>query len=624
MSVLAIEKLNYSIGVESILTDITFNINKGDKVGIVGINGAGKSTLLKLIAGEYEADSGQISIARGTTMGYLKQREHFAPELNVLQVMNTLDEESQKRFEETHGYSYDRAIVGILNSMGFDASYYDKKTDVLSGGEKTRLALCVLLVKEPDILLLDEPTNHLDIPTLRWLENYLKAYKGTLIMVSHDRYFLDSTVNRIFEIENKKLVCYNGNYTQFKEQKQINYEIALKHYEHQAEEIARQEEIIRRFKEHNTEHLVKRAQSREKRLAQVERLEKPTLFNEKLKIRFEQNLVSGNDVVRANNLSFGYSKDAPLFKDVELDIKKNDRICIVGSNGIGKTTLLKIITGALLPNTSRVVLGTNVIPGYYDQEQKNLNPNKTVLDEIHSEYIKYNSEDLRKILGGFLFHGDDVFKKVSDLAGGEKARLSLLKLMMSGCNLLIFDEPTNHLDIAAKEVFEDAIAGFPGTVIIVSHDRYLLQKLPTEILELTPDGIIKYLGNYDYYVEHCTERRAGAGKKNEGTGAFGVNSDGGSGAGTGEAYACGMSDAPAKESWEQKKARDRAEQKKARELEKAEALVAKLEAEIAEIEEEIAKPEHSSNAGKLAALAADLDSKRAELDEAMEKWMELA
>jgi len=413
------------------------------------------------------------------------------------------------------------------------------------------------------------------------------------------------------EIENCKAKSYNGNYSSYKEQKQRNYEIDLKHYEHEMAEIERQEEIIRRFKEHNTEHLVKRAQSREKRLARIVRPVKPTQLSESLKLNFDQKLKSGNDVVSASNISFSYNENSgSLFKDVQLDIKSGDRVCIVGSNGIGKTTLLKIILGQLLPSSGRVVLGTNVIPGYYDQEQQNLHPEKTVLDEIHSEYVRYNAEDLRKLLGGFLFHGDDVFKPVKDLAGGEKARLSLLKLMMSGCNLLIFDEPTNHLDISAKEVFEEAIKAFPGTVIIVSHDRYLLQKLPSYILELTPEGAIKYLGNYDYYEEKANGAKAKPTRLSEGSAeADKENND--------------KAVANPQESWEEKKAREREERKAKKALENAEAKVNELEEKASSLEAEMCKPAVATDHTKLTQLSAELEAVKVQLETAYEEWLTL-
>ncbi|MBR3297543.1 MAG: ATP-binding cassette domain-containing protein, partial [Firmicutes bacterium] len=552
MSIITAAKLNMSYSAVPVLSDVSFHINKGDRIGVVGANGAGKSTLIKLLAGELQPESGDLFIAKDLSTGYLKQRDHFPDGGTVLEEMDkifawqhaaekelaSLTEQMehlpgdraeadrlldrfhslQEEFENRRGYSYKGEIRGILNSLAFTEDYYDKPVGQLSGGERTRLALAALLLQAPDLLLLDEPTNHLDLGTLKWLEGYLKGSKGTLVIISHDRYFLDKCVTRIFEVERRHLTAYNGNYSDYKEKKQIKYEEDLKHYNQVMEEVARQEEIIRRFKEHNTEHLVKRAQSREKMLEHMDIPEKPVMPNEHLNINFSQNIQSGNDVVRGEDLSKSFGEGAEkrlLFEHVNFDIKRGDRICIVGANGIGKTTLLRIILGKLEADSGIVRYGVNVVPGYYDQGQQELDESRTVLDELHSRYRKYDQTQLRKLLGNFLFHGDDVFKTVRDLSGGEKARLSLLKLMMSGANLLILDEPTNHLDIKAKEVFEDALLDFPGTLIIVSHDRYLLKRIPTAILELNSDGITTFLGNYDYYSEKTAELNSGKSYLNE-------------------------------------------------------------------------------------------------------------
>jgi len=604
------------VGVETILEDVSFIVNEKDRVGIVGVNGAGKSTLLKLLVGEYTPDEGEIAINKGVSIGYLKQREHFDPGQSVLEVMKNIPDDVKKAFEENHGYAYDRAAEGLLRAMRFDDDYFGRDVGLLSGGEKTRLALCALLVREPDVLLLDEPTNHLDLPMLKWLENYLKGYKGTLLIVSHDRYFLDKCVNKIFEIENCGLKTYTGNYSSYKEQKQRNYEIDMKHYLAQMEEIHRQEELISRWKQRGTEHLTKRARSREKRLAHISMPVKPTQLTESLKLCFDSKISSGNDVVKMTDVSFGYDK--PLFRNTNLDIKKGDRICIVGENGIGKTTLIKLLLGTagaleavggstlsqhLVPKEGRIVLGVNVVPGYYDQEQISLNPNSTVLDEIHSVYIKYSETELRKILGAFLFHGDDVFKQVKDLAGGEKARLALLKLMMSGANLLVFDEPTNHLDISAKEIFEEAIRKFPGTVVIVSHDRYLLQHVPTAICELTAEGIVRYPGTYDYYEEKKGQRQTNTEEE--------------------KVVETKEQTTNKNESWEEKKERERKERKAEKEKAEAEQKVTELEDKAKQLEDEILEPGISKDAGKLFEISEKLEQTKKELEAAIEKWMML-
>ncbi len=636
MSVLSALQINKTFITETVLEDVSFTVNKGDRIGVVGANGAGKSTLFKIITGEMAADEGSISTAKDLTVGYLKQREHFPDGNTVFETLMALGEEPAakrgslagstlaERFEELHGYSFDRAAKGILISLGFEQSAFDQQVEALSGGEKTRLALGAMLLREPDLMLLDEPTNHLDIPTLKWLEGYLAGYRGTLMIISHDRYFLDKCVSRIFEIENCHLKCYEGNYTRYKELKQLQYEIDLKHYEQQSQEIKHQEELIARYKGRGTEKLIKRAQSREKRLAHVERLEKPVMLSETLKINFSEKLASGNDVVFAEGLSFSYPGGRTLFKNVGLDIKKQDRICLVGSNGIGKTTLLKIILGQLRPDGGRIRLGQNVIPGYYDQEQRGLDPESTVLDELHRVYFKYDLTDLRKILGSFLFRGDDVFKKVKDLAGGEKARLSLLKLMMSGANLLIFDEPTNHLDIAAKEVFEDAVMKFPGTIIIVSHDRYLLQHVPTAILELTEDGIVRYPGKYDYYEEKRGSLERGK------DGAEGdVRSEGEKAEKAGKPEVSGASGAATDtqlqgaEAFRARKAADAAARKAAKRLEQAEAAVQAAEDAVRTLESELCKPEIFSDPAKAAETAKALEDAKAALDDAYWNWMEL-
>ena len=621
MSILQARNLNKTYGVETILEDVSFLINKGDRIGVVGINGAGKSTLIKILAGEIQADDGDFSVEQGLSIGYLKQRDHFPDGGTVLEEMQASASDAVKQaFEERKGYTYESGITGILRSLAFTDDYLDKPVATLSGGERTRLALAALLLQEPDLLLLDEPTNHLDIGTLKWLEGFLKNYSGSLVIISHDRYFLDVTVNRIFEIENRHLTAYKGNYTEYKEKKQIIYEEQLKHWEQEQAEIARQEEIIRRFKEHNTEHLVKRAQSREKRLAQIDRLEKPTYFKEKLNIRFTTQLNSGNDVLQAENLSMSFGSGdtkRQLFKGVNIDIKKGDRICIVGPNGIGKTTLLKILLGDLRPDSGWVRFGVNVQPGYYDQEQQNLNPENTVLNEIHSKFIKYDQVELRSLLGRLGFHGDDVFKQVKDLAGGEKAKLSLLKLMMSGANLLIMDEPTNHMDIKAKEVIEDALMDFPGTLILVSHDRYLLSRIPTAIYELGPDGILVFPGKYEYYQQKTASLGSGRAYLSQ------MGSSNASDKLKNEEAQRALSKEERIAARQKEKEEAAAKRKAEKALVNAEARIAELEARIGELEADLCKPEVFSVPSKAAEVSRELEECKQTLDECYNAWLEM-
>ena len=616
MSILTASKLNKSFGIETVLEDVTFHVNAGDRVGIVGANGAGKSTLMRILAGELQPDSGELYFEKGASIGYLKQRDHFPDGGTVQEEVSKAATEKQKEaFEERHGYSYDKGLKGILRSLAFTDDYLDKPVGTLSGGERTRLAMASLLLQEPDMLLLDEPTNHLDIGTLKWLEGYLKGYRGTLVIISHDRYFLDKLATRIFEIEHCHLKAYDGNYTTFKEKKQLQYEQDLRHYEQMKAEVARQEEIIRRFKEHNTEHLVKRAQSREKRLAMLDMPDKPTFFREKLKIRFDEKLKSGQDVLQAEDLAMSFTGPEGvkhLFSGVNMDIKKGDRICMVGPNGVGKTTLLKIVLGELDPDSGWLKLGQNVVCGYYDQEQKLLDPEKTVLDEVHSTYIKYDQVELRKLLGRLGFYGDDVFKQVKDLAGGEKAKLSLLKLMMTGANFLILDEPTNHLDIAAKEVFEDALLDFPGTLLIVSHDRYLLQKIPTAIYELKPEGITVYLGSYDYYEQKSSSVTSG--KAYLETLAKGAN----------PADAQKLLSKEERTLLRQKEKEEAAaKRKRERQLQAAEETVSEAENRVTELENRLCLPEIYSDPEKAREVNSELLAAREDLEKAYEDWMEL-
>ncbi len=643
MIILSANKLTKAYGTDVVLEDASFAVNAGEKIGIIGRNGAGKTTLLNILSGEWEATEGEFFVSKDARIGYLKQRDNFfrsdtliksiddifkdihEVEKELEQVTEEIENMSRKgltpshemleeldnlhiKYEALGGYTYKSEITGVLTSMAFTKDDYDKKISELSGGERTRLALAALLLEKPDILLLDEPTNHLDIDTLRWLEQYLAAYKGTVLIVSHDRYFLDKVVNRIFEVEHLHLYSYNGNYSRYAEQKRLRRESELKAYNNQQREIRRQEDMIRIMMEHNTEHLVKRAQSRVKRLAMIDRLEKPEGEDAKMKFRFKQDFKSGNDVVIAEDLGKTLYDRAPfrhLFSHVNFDIKRGEKICIVGPNGVGKTTLLRMLMGELKPTEGRFKLGTNVAFGYYDQGQQLLHDDLNVIEELRDSYHLYNDTELRSILGRFLFRGEDVFLNVGSLSGGEKARLTLVKLMMSGANTLILDEPTNHMDIESKEVFEEALAEFEGTAIIVSHDRYFLQRIPTRILELTPDGMVEYLGKYDYYLEKKAEEEglkesdAELPKKNL------------------------KKTLSAKDERADKKAKEAEERRRLREIERLEKDIEDSENRVSEIETMMQLPENMTDFNKLADLSKELSELKEHINECYSKWEEL-
>lgn len=642
MIVLSASNLTKVYGTDVIIKGVDFHVNDGDRIGLVGRNGAGKTTLLNMITGELSPDEGQLFIPNNLRIGYLKQRDQFNSEGTVLseihaifvplkkledEIAKTADmvaenphderllhklDELQQEYDKRGGYTYKSEITGILNSMAFGPDFYDKKISSLSGGERTRLALAALLLEKPDLLILDEPTNHLDIGTLKWLEQYLSSYRGSIIIVSHDRYFLDRSVNRIFEIEHHKLRSYEGNYSAFAEKKRQIRDAEMRAYDNQQREIARQEEMIRKMKERGTEKLAKRAQSREKRLDALERLERPEGSEGKMKIQFKQDFQSGNDVILTQGLakSFGYGTNRrQLFSGVDMDIKRGEKICIVGKNGVGKTTLLKILMDELAPDSGKVKIGHNVTFGYYDQGQQLLNPRNTVLEEMKETYRLYTDTHMRGLLGRFLFKNDDVFLNVGDLSGGEKARLALLKLMLGGANTLLLDEPTNHMDIESKEVFEEALAEFPGTAIIVSHDRYFLQRIPDRILELSDDGMIEYLGKYDYYMEKKEEIQSGKRyleSMNQGS-------------------AKGESDSEVVLSAEERRRLNKqAEAEERRRLRRKQSLeqeMADLEEEIARLEGEILDEKNSADYELLANIGIAIDEAKVKHDELFEEWM---
>ena len=642
MIVLSAKDLSKSYGTDIITEDVSFGVEKGDRIGIVGPNGCGKTTLLNMLAGELEPSSGSIYIRSELTLGYLHQKNHFfsggtvigeaeksfehffrmekeiedlqakisdhtRPDFDrCLEAYTALIEE----YEKLGGYTYKSELSAILRAMGFSDEDQQKKMDVLSGGERTRLALACMLLRKPDILILDEPTNHLDLSMLSWLETYLKGYQGTLLVVSHDRYFLDRLVNRIFDMSGRTLTAYSGNYSEFLVKKEERLQAAMREYEKQQAEIARQEEMIRRFRQHGTEHLAKRARSREKRLAHVELIDRPDMKTERMKLGFEQNFKSGGEVLVCEDLSKSYGS-RQLFSGVSLDIRKGEKVCIIGDNGIGKTTLLRILMGIEEADSGYLRTGYNIDFGYYDQGQRLLDDNETVLGEMKNAYHLYSDTEMRSLLGRFLFRGDDVFKQVSDLSGGEKAKLSLLKLMLSGANTLVLDEPTNHLDIESKEVAEDALMEFGGTLIIVSHDRYLLTKIPDRILELTASGMIEYKGNFDYYLEKTAAVRAESSQDSEPS----------EKAPAADVSAGIIRDSEAER--QEKKKREAESRRRARRGDEIEERIHYLEGLIADIEEAMNDPARTSDFEWMHEQSEIMAESEAEISRLYDEWMEL-
>lgn len=535
MIILSCRHLTKSFGIDEILRDVTFNINEGEKVGLIGPNGEGKSTLFKILTKQLDYDSGELFLDKNKTLGYLSQNLSLDSENTIYDEMlsvfsslteledkiKTLEEKlnepydaskeeyhnklikdytlSQELYENRGGYTFRGEISRVLKGLGFLEEDFNNQIINLSGGQKTRLALCKLLLRKPDLLLLDEPTNHLDLEAIEWLEEYLNGYKGTVFVISHDRFFLDSVTNTTFELIGGKIHCYNASYTKFLELRKKDIEARLKAYNLQQAEIKRQEEIIEKFRSFNREKSVRAAESRQKALDKMDRLEAPEVIKEASKISFETLVKSGNDVLHIENLKKSY--DSLLFENVNLDLKRGEKVALIGENGRGKTTLFKIIMGMLKQDSGSVSLGKNVFTGYYDQEQSNLNLHKTIIDEVWDDFPNLTTTEVRNYLASFLFTGNDVFKEISLLSGGEKCKINLLKLMLSKANLLLLDEPTNHLDIMSREALEDAILSYDGTLIVISHDRYFLNKVINKIVELQENGLKTYLGNYNYYMD---------------------------------------------------------------------------------------------------------------------------
>lgn len=643
--------LSKSYGVRAILSNITMLVNEREKIGLVGINGAGKSTFLQIIAGEMSYDSGDIFVSKETTIGYLAQnsgltsgktiREEtldvFAGLLAVEQELRDLEVAmadpdliaDAKRYEETlnrysvrsewfrekGGYAIEAKIRGILSGMGFSDFPQDTQVDTLSGGQKTRLALAKMLLAEPDLLLLDEPTNHLDIDTLTWLEDYLRGYPGAIVVVSHDRYFLDALVGTIYEIERHASKRYSGNYSRFIEIKAAEYEAEMKQYEKQQDEISRMEDFVQ--KNIVRASTTKRAQSRRKALDKMERLDKPLGDLKRANFSFEIDRITGKDVLSAEALSMAYGTDSPLFRNVSFKLSRSETVALIGPNGIGKSSLFKILTDNHEPNSGSFVWGANVKLGFYDQEQKDLNPQNTVLEELWGAYPHLEEARIRTVLGNFLFSGEDVFKRVAALSGGEKARVSLAKLMLLNANVLILDEPTNHLDLYSKEILEASLIDYEGTLLFISHDRYFLNKMAERILELTPGGMLSFLGNYDDYVEKKKDLAEFAaelplkeqqGNRQRETGSSGM------------AAPSGKTAAADVQADKQARREDRSRQRK---LEQLERDIAAHESDITELEQQLASPEVFNDYVLVLEKNAELEKVRLELEGFYAEWENL-
>ena len=535
--ILACRQLHKAYGIDVILEKITFHIEEREKAAIVGVNGAGKTTLFKVLTGEISADGGEFYLKKDASLGYLAQNIHIDSDRTIYEEMlsvfekviqtetnlremenemgslsgqalaDKMEEYSklQHYFEENDGYSYQSRMKGVLKGLGFTENDWNRPMNQLSGGQKTRVHLGKLLLSKPDVLLLDEPTNHLDIASIEWLEDFLRTYPGSVLIISHDRYFLDRIVTKVIEIENKKSYVYNGNYSFYWQQKEINREIQQKAYDMQQKEIKHQEDVIRTLRQFNREKSIKRAESREKALDKMERIDRPDALPDQMRLTLTPFLTSGNDVLHAEDLSKSYGGQK-IFQNVSFDVKRSDKVAIIGPNGVGKSTLFRMLLKEVSSDSGLIRFGTNVFVGYYDQEQAKLDETKTIFEEISDSYPTLTQGQIRNMLAAFVFTGDDVFKPISALSGGEKGRVSLAKIMLRKANTLMLDEPTNHLDMFSKEVLESAINRYEGTCIYISHDRYFINKTAEKILELTPDGVILYNGNYDYYLEKKAER----------------------------------------------------------------------------------------------------------------------
>ena len=638
MIVLSCKNISKSYGIDEILKDVTVSFNEGDKVGIIGANGEGKSTLFKILSKQIPYDDGEVFIDKNKTLGYLSQHLDLEFDNTIYDEMLTVfsdlialenklsdleikmnepyNEENaeyhnkifkdyttaQELYSHRGGYTYKGEISRVLKGLGFLENDFDKEISKLSGGQKTRVALCKLLLLSPEILLLDEPTNHLDLEAIEWLEENLKNYKGTVLIVSHDRFFLDAVTNRTFQVINGHVNCYNAPYTKYLELRKKDYDAQLKAFNLQQAEIKRQEAIIEKFRSFNREKSIKAAESRQKALDKMEKLDAPDAEKDASKISFEANVKSGFDVLHIENLSKSFG-DKHLFSNFSLDLKRGEKIALIGENGRGKTTLFKIIMDKIKPDSGVKVLGANVEVGYYDQEQSNLSLDKTILDEVWDDFPYLTTSKLRTALGSFLFTGDDVFKTIDKLSGGEKCRINLLKLMLSKPNLLLLDEPTNHLDIPSREALEEAILSYDGTLIVISHDRYFLNKVIHKIIELEEEGSSEYLGNYSYYVEK---------KKNPTR--FEAYED----------LANGKTKTQIKEEKKKQKNLQKEEKAKLQKIKKTEEDIAKSEEALEKLQESLCLEEVYSNPEESIRVNKEIKELEAHIEELYELWEEIS
>ena len=642
--ILSCNNITKTFGTDTILSDCSFHIEEREKAAIVGPNGAGKSTLLKIIMGRLPADDGTVTISKDKTLGYLAQHQNLSSDgtiydelLSVKKDIIALEEKIREteqqmknatgeqldtlldqytkmnhQFELENGYAYQSEIVGVLKGLGFTEDDFSLPVNTLSGGQKTRVALGKLLLSKPDIILLDEPTNHLDMESIRWLENYLLGYNGSVIIVAHDRYFLDRIVTKIIEIENTHVTVFSGNYTAYADKKKILRNMQLKEYLNQQREIKHQQEVITKLKQFNREKSIKRAESHEKMLDKLEVVDKPAEINDKMNIELNPSVISGNDVLSVSHLSKAFD-DNTLFTDISFDIKRGERVALIGNNGTGKTTILKIINDILPADSGEIKLGSKVTIGYYDQEHHVLDPDKTLFDELQDAYPDLNNTQIRNTLAAFLFTNDDVFKYIRDLSGGERGRVSLAKLMLSNANFLILDEPTNHLDMVSKEILENALNSYTGTVLYVSHDRYFINTTATRIIELVGQTTVNYIGNYDYYIEKKDALTAAA--------LAGKPADSSSAVSAAQKNAQKES---AKADWKQSKEEQALLKKKKNELKKTEERITVIEDRLKAIEEESALPEVCTDTARLLELHKESTKLSEELDTLYEKWEELS